>query len=124
MAREAQQIHVAHFQQVRVWRAVRRVASRAAFDSYWLMFENKWAALIRVAGVAHGILLGRSAQLVRAHRSMRIVAIGALNQAFVYSMMKRHSELRFLLQVARVAKLGLRLYQQEFRRGGMVRRMA
>ncbi len=55
---------------------------------------------------------------------MRIVAIGALDQPFIYAVMKRHSELRLLLQVARVTKLGLRFHQQEFRRGGMVRGMA
>ena len=38
--------------------------------------------------------------------------------------MERHFELRPLLQVAGVAKLGLRLDEQKFGRSGMVRRMA
>ena len=38
--------------------------------------------------------------------------------------MKRHVELRFLLEMAPIAKLGLRLYEQEIRFFTVVRRMA
>ena len=43
-----------------------------------------------------------------------IVAIAALHKPFVHAMMEGHLELRLLLQVAGVAKLGLCLDQQEF----------
>ncbi len=56
--------------------------------------------------------------------SVGIVAIGALHQAFVHAMVKGHGELRFLLEVAGVAKLGLGLDQQELLGLRVVRRMA
>ena len=47
------------------------------------------------------------------HRAVRIVAIGALDQPFVHSMMERHFELGLLLKVAGVAELGLGFYEQK-----------
>jgi hypothetical protein len=58
------------------------------------------------------------------HSAVRIVAIGALDEAFIYSMVERHIELSFLRKMARVAKLGLSFYQQEFSSFRMMRRMA
>jgi hypothetical protein len=52
---------------------------------------------------------------------VRIVAIGALNKAFIYAMVERHIELRFLLQMAGIAKLRLRFDKQEVLRRCMMR---
>lgn len=43
--------------------------------------------------------------------SVLVVAVGALNQALIYTMSERHIELGLLLQMAGIAKLGLRLNQ-------------
>ena len=55
---------------------------------------------------------------------MRIMAIAALHKPFVHAVMEGHGELRLLLQVAGVAKLGLGLDQQEFLGLCVVRRVA
>ena len=52
------------------------------------------------------------------------MAIAALDQPLVHPMMERHVELRFLLEMACVAKLRLRLNEQELRFLRVVRRMA
>ena len=54
---------------------------------------------------------------------MRVVTVGALDQAFVDPVMKRHVELRLLLQMARVAERRLGFYQEKLRFRGMVGRM-
>ena len=53
-----------------------------------------------------------------------VVAIRTFNQSFIYTMAKRHFELRFLLQVTGVAKVRLRLAQQKFLRLREVWRVA
>ena len=55
---------------------------------------------------------------------MWVVAIGALDQAFIHAVVKRHLELGFLLQVARVAELRLRFGQKKLFCFRMVWRMA
>src|SRR5256885_12949705 len=57
-------------------------------------------------------------------RPVLVVAIGALHQPLVYAMAKRHIELSSLLQVAGIAKLGLRLDQHVFPGLRMVHRVA
>jgi len=91
------------------------MAGLTSVDLHRLVFENKRSLLVRVALEADRILRGRSPHLVGLYRSMYVVAIAALDQPFVYPMMKWHVELRFLLEMAPVAKLGLGLYQQEIR---------
>ena len=55
---------------------------------------------------------------------MRIVAIGASDQPFIDAVVKRHVELRFLLQMARVAQLGLLADQKMLFLDCVVRGMA
>lgn len=89
------------------------------------MLVDEGTLLFGVALKADRILRGRShPYLIGKRRTMHVVAVAALNQPFVDAMMKRHFELRFLLQMAGVAKLRLRLRQQELARLGMVRGMA
>jgi len=53
-----------------------------------------------------------------------IVAVRALDQAFVDAVVKGHLEFSLLRQMASVAKVRLRFGQQEFLRRGVVRRVA
>lgn len=124
VARQAEQIHIAHLEQVNVGRAVRHVAYGAAFDPYRLMFVYEWPAFIGVAVIADLAFRDRSAQLMRSFRAVRVMAIGALDQAFVHAVSKGHGELRLLLLVARIAKRRLALHQQKLTRLRMVSRMA
>ena len=45
--------------------------------------------------------------------AMRIMAVGALDQSFVHTMVEGHIELRLLLQMARIAKLRLGFDEQK-----------
>ena len=107
-----------------IWRPVRRVAGNAALYLYRFMLKHKRATLIGVAGEANGILRGGRSYLICFNRTVRIVAVNALHQPFIYPVVKGHGELRLLLCVARIAKFRLRLHQQKFRILAVVRRMA
>jgi hypothetical protein len=124
VALQAKQVDVAQLQHVRIWTTVHQMAGLAAINFYRLMFEYKRSLLVRVARKANRILRGRSTHLMRPHRAVRIVAVGALDEAFIHSMVEGHIELSFLRQMARVAKFRLSLYQQEFSCFRMMRRMA
>ena len=74
------------------------------------MRPKEWAALVgvaartaRVDGHCRDQLFGR--------RAVGVVAIAALHKSFVNAVVERHGKLRLLLQMAAVAKLGLRLHQ-------------
>ena len=89
----------------------------------WRVFKDERTALVRVASKANGILSGRTAYLLWTHGSMYVVAVAALDQTFVHTMMKGHRKLCFLVEMARVAERGLRLDEKEFLRFRMVRGM-
>ena len=112
VALEAEQVHVAELQHVRIGPAVNRVAGLAAVDLYRSVLVDKGSLLFGVALEADRILGGRShPHLIRKRRTVDVVAVAALNQPLVDTMMKWHLELRFLLQMAAIAELRLRLCQ-------------
>ena len=106
-----------------VGRTVRRMARLAAFHLHRLMLKYKWASLIGMTREANGVLCSRGAYLLCPDRSVRVVAVAALNQPLIHAMVKGHAELRLLLKMAGVTKLRLGFYQQEFLGLRMVRRM-
>lgn len=114
VALEAKHIDIAELEHVRVGRSVRGVARRASLGFYRRMFKDERAVLVDVALKANRILSSRSAHLLGCCGSMRIMAIAALNESFVHTVMEWHAKLRLLLQMAGIAKLGLCLHQQEF----------
>lgn len=124
MAREAQEVDVAQFQQARVGRAVRRVARLATFDSHCFVLENKRSLLVGVAFKARDVLGGRIAQLAGPDSAMRIMTVGALNEPLVHAVMERHFKFRLFLKMAGVAELRLAFHEQELLDGGMMGRMA
>jgi hypothetical protein len=101
-----------------------RVASLATFDFHDLVLEDVGSLFVGVAFEARDILRGRGAQLVSPDSAMRIVAIGALNEAFIHAMVEGHFKLRPHLKMAGVTKLRLALHEQELLDGGMMGRMA
>jgi hypothetical protein len=124
VALQAQQVDVAQFQHVRIWSAVHQMAGLATINLYRLVLEYKRSLLVRVAREANRVLSGRTPHLMGPHGAVRIVAIGALDEAFIYSMVERHIKLSFLRKMARIAKLGLSFHQQEFFCFRMMRGMA
>ena len=109
---------------VRVGTAVRQMAGFTTVGLNGLVLKHKRPLLVRVAFEADLILRRGCPDLFRLHRAVDVVAITALDQSFIHTMMKGHFELSFLLKVARVAKLRLRLYEQKIRFFTVMRRMA
>jgi hypothetical protein len=60
-----------------------------------------------------GVLRGVRAHLLGLHGAVNVVAIAALDQAFIHPVVKGHVELSFLLKMTSVTELGLALLQQE-----------
>src|SRR5208282_924151 len=100
------------------------MAGLASFDLDGSMLVHKRPLLVRVALEANRILRRGSPHLFGSHCAVHVVAIAALHQPFIHPVMKWHIELRFLLEMARVAKLRLRLDEQELLLFGVVRRVA
>ena len=90
------------------------MAGLATIDLYRLVFEYKRSLLVRVALEADRILRRGSAHLMGPRSPVRIVTVGTLDETFIDSMVEWHIELSFLCEMARVAKLGLSFYEQEF----------
>jgi hypothetical protein len=104
--------------------SVGQVAGLAPIDFDWLVLEDERSLLIGVTLEADGVLRGIRTHLLGLHRAVYVVAIAALDQAFVHSMMEGHVELSLLLEMASVAELGLRFLEQKLARLRMVRRVA
>ena len=91
------------------------MARLASIDLHGRMLVDKRPLLVRVALEADRILRGGSPHLLGRTVPCGLWQSRALDQPFVHPMMERHVELGFLLEMARVAKLGLRLNQQKLR---------
>ena len=89
-----------------------------------LVFEYEWPLLVGVALEANSVLCGIRTHLLRFHSAVDVVAIAALDQAFVHPMMEGHVELGLLLEVAPITELGLRLLEQKLAGLRVVRRVA
>jgi len=108
---QAEQINIAHPQHVSIGATVGNVTGRAPLNFHRLMLEDERALLVGMAGETDGILCRRGPHLLWPNRAVDVVAVRALNQAFIHAMVKGHLELGFLLQMAGVTKLRLRFHQ-------------
>lgn len=103
---------------------MRSVAGNAAFRLDHRMLVHKRPGLFGVALKAHRILRGSGTQLARQESTMRIMAIAALHQPFVNTMMKGARELLLRFQMTAVAQLRLLVFHQELAFLRIVRRVA
>ena len=103
-----------HVQQPRVLRAVRCMAGRATLGPDRSVLERERPAHIRVAFCADRILVGRVSEIDQIESAVRVVAIGALDQAFIHPVVERHVELGLLVSMAAKAKSGLRADKKIF----------
>src|SRR5579863_960010 len=97
MARQAQQIHIADLQHVRIRGSVGCMARLAPFNFDCLMFEYERPALLSVALEAHSVLCRRGPQLFVRDSSVRVMTIAARYQALVHAVVEGHCKLRLLL---------------------------
>ena len=124
MAAQAKKVHVVDLQQPRIGRPMRRVARQASFVGlHRRMLEDERSHGVGVALGADRKLSGGRPHLVPGLRSVRIVAVTALDQSNIDPMAIGPREFGLLLRVAAIAQLGLRLHQQEINVGGFVRTM-
>ena len=124
VALQAQQIHLADPQQARVCGTMGRVATTAAFCFDWHMLVDKWSPGICVALGAYCVSAGQGFHLAQGCGAMRVMAVTAVNQAFIYAVVIRLGKIGLRRSVAAVALFRLFFGQQVLRCCGMVRRMA
>ena len=122
MALQAYGEHDGPFQQARVHRTVRTVASFAAIDTDSIVLEDKRTTLVDVAfetrlfiplGLIHHMRTIGHAPRGRGG-AVRVVAIRALHEALVDAVLEGHGELRAYGGMAAVTEVGLLLREQEF----------
>lgn len=92
---------------------MRGMAGHATFRLHHGMLVYKRSGFVRMTLEADGVLRGSGAQLARQKSTMRVMAIAALHEPFVDTMMKGARELLFCFEMAAVAKLWLLLFHQE-----------
>lgn len=109
-----------HIQQPRILCAVRRMASGATFSLDRRVLERERPAHIRVALGADGVLVGRVSQVDQIECAVRVVAVSALDQAFVHPVVEGHVELPLLIGMASVTESRLRGRQEVFSRFAFV----
>ena len=97
------------------------VATVAAFGLDGNVFVDEWALLIRVTLNTSRISGRRGSDLTERGRTVDVVAVAALDKAFVDSMVIRLCEVGFGRGVTPITEIGLRPHKQVFRTLRMVR---
>ena len=105
MALQAELALLPSFQQVEIDRAMGSVATRAPFHPDGGVLIDKRSPFLHVAGVAR--LGPRGLQSPSGQTAVRIVTIGAFNQAFIDPMPDGKLKLSLHIPVAGIAQLGL-----------------
>jgi hypothetical protein len=100
-------VDVRNIQQSRVLGTVRSVTSNAAFCLYSNVLEDERTACLCMTLCANHILVSRRPQLIVAERPVRVVAVGALHQSFIYFVVKGLAEGGFVVRMAAETKLRL-----------------
>jgi hypothetical protein len=112
MALQANGVDVGAIQQAGIRSTVREMTSGATFGLYNVVLIRKWTGCFGVALRADGIHLRGRPEIFGVERAVRIMAVGALHQAFFHLVMEWHIELRFRLGVATEAEFWLRGFEE------------
>lgn len=107
VALQAQQVHLTHTQVTRVGRSVRRVTTAAALSFYWHVLVDKRAGLICVALGADRIARRQGPYLPESRRSVHVVAVTALDQPFIDSVVVGFGEVSLRSCVAAITEFWL-----------------
>ena len=124
MALQTEQVDVAELEHVRIGAPVGQMAGVATIGLDGLVLVDERPLLVRVTFKADSILGRGSPYLFGLHCAVDVVAIAALDQPLIHAMMEGHFELGLLLEMASVAELGLRLFEQKLAGLRVVRRVA
>lgn len=109
---QTQQVDLGHAQEARIGRAVRCVATHAAFRFYRHVLVDEWPLPIGVALVANRVPAGRGTHLTQRRGAMHVVAVAAGDEPLIHAMVVGTGKLGACRGMASVAKFGLRLDQQ------------
>jgi len=104
---QAQQIHLAHAQVTWIGGAVGTVTTAAALSLHRHMFIDKGALLVGVALGTNRVAARQCPCLAEGGSAVNIVAVAALDQAFVHSMVIRLREVGFRGGMTSIAETGL-----------------
>src|ERR1039458_5005411 len=112
MALVAEHVNIRHVQHPSVLRTVRRMACQAAFRFDRRVLVDKGPTHICVAFGADHALICRGPQVAVLEGAVNVMAVTALDGAFVYRVVEGHIELSFLIAVTLEAERGLRSLEQ------------
>jgi hypothetical protein len=87
------------------------MATAATFSLHWNMFVDEGPLLVDMALVTNRIAAGESPYLTQSGSPMRVMAVHALHQALVHTMVIGLGEVGFGRNVASIAQLRLALDQ-------------
>lgn len=121
---QTQQVDLGRAQEARIGRAMRCVATHAAFRFYRHVLVDEWPLLIGVALVANRVAAGSGTHLAQCRGAMNVVAVAAGDESLVHTMVVGTGKLGARRSMASVAKFGLRLNQQLALFFGVMRAMA
>lgn len=83
---QTQQVGLGHAQEARIGRAVRCVATHAAFRFYRHVLVDEWPLPIGVALVANRVTAGSGAHLAQRRGAMHVVAVAAGDEPLIHAM--------------------------------------
>ena len=124
MALQTQEVDLAYAKKTWIVRSVRRVAAGASFGLHWYVFIYKGSLLFGMAFQADLIATGKGSDLPQGGRAVNIVAVAAMDEAFIDAVVISLREIRLSRGVTSVAEIGLCPDQQVFRPLRVMWRMA
>ena len=124
VALQAQQIHLAHAQETRIGRPMRHVTTATSFRLHRYMLKNERPLLVGVALDTNCVPTRHGPHLAEGGSAVDVVAVAALDEAFVYAMVIRLREVGLRVDVTSVAEFGLRRNQEVLRLFCVVGRVA
>ena len=124
MTLQAQEIDLAHAKKTWIVRSVWRVATGASFGLHGYVFVYKRSLFLGVAFQANLIPTGKSSDLSQGGRAVNIVAVAAMDKAFIHAVVISLGEICLGGGMTSIAEIGLRPGQQVLRLLRIVRRMA
>ena len=121
---QAQQIHLAHAQVTWIGRSVGRVTTTTALSLHRYMFIDERALLVGVALDASRVPARHSPHLAEGGGAVDVMAVAALDKAFVHPMVVRLREVGLRGCMTSVAEAGLCSNEEMLRFFSVMRRMA
>lgn len=120
----AESVDIGHIEQARILRAMRCVATQAAFALDRSVFIHERSAGLGVALRADRVLIGSDLEIAGLEGSVHIVAVAAAHQTLVHLVVEGHRKCRLDGRMALETKVWLRSYQKRRVRHGLMNAVA